>query len=69
MPICSKFSTIIVNVIDFQNLFIYIYIFLIERSIVFDKMNVLLHAIFLLYLYSYYNYILYYNFTIFSKLK
>lgn len=54
MPICSKFSTIIVNVIDFQNLFIYIYIFLIERSIVFDKMNLLLYTIFLLYLYSYY---------------
>lgn len=54
MPICSKFSTIIVNVIDFQNLFIYIYIFLTERSIVFDKMNLLLYTIFLLYLYSYY---------------
>lgn len=54
MPICSKFSTIIVNVIDFQNLFLYIYIFLTERSIVFDKMNLLLYTIFLLYLYSYY---------------
>lgn len=54
MPICSKFSTIIVNVIDFQNLFIYIYIFLTEKSIVFDKMNLLLYTIFLLYLYSYY---------------